>query len=52
MARKRRQKIGEILIDQKSITKDQLKAAMEAAKGTTKRVGEVLQEQEIGRAHV
>ena len=44
MARKRRQKIGEILIDQKSITKDQLRAAIEAAKGTTKRVGEVLQE--------
>lgn len=47
MARKRRQKIGEILIDQKSITKDQLKAAMEAAKGTNKRVGEVLQEQGV-----
>ena len=47
MARKRRQKIGEILIDQKSITKDQLNAAMDAANGTTKRVGEVLQEQGV-----
>ena len=47
MARKRRQKIGEILIDRKAITKDQLKAAIETAKGTTKRVGEVLQEQGV-----
>jgi type IV pilus assembly protein PilB len=45
MARKLRRKIGEILIDEGSITKEQLKAALEAASGTAKRVGEVLQEQ-------
>ncbi|MDP6542110.1 MAG: ATPase, T2SS/T4P/T4SS family [Phycisphaerales bacterium] len=45
MARKRRKKLGEILLANKSITKDQLTSALESAKGTTKRVGEVLQEQ-------
>lgn len=45
MARKLRRKIGEILIDGGTITKDQLDAALKASDGTTKRVGEVLQEQ-------
>ena len=45
MARKLRRKIGEILIEGGTITKEQLKAALEGADGTTKRVGEVLQEQ-------
>lgn len=47
MARKLRRKIGEILIEGGTITKDQLHAALEAADGTTKKVGEVLVEQEV-----
>ena len=47
MARKLRRKLGEILIDEGVITKDQLADAIDAASGTTKRVGEMLQEQGI-----
>ncbi len=52
MARKLRRKIGEILIGGGSITKEQLAAALEAASGTTKRVGEILQEQGVCDASV
>ena len=45
MARKLRRKIGEILIDEGVITKDQLEKALSVADGTAKKVGEVLQEQ-------
>ena len=45
MARKLRRKIGEILIDQGSITKEQLQKALDTASGTAKKVGEVLQDQ-------
>lgn len=45
MARKLRRKIGEILIDEGYITLEQLDTALEAASGTAKKVGEVLQEQ-------
>lgn len=45
MARKRRKKIGEILVSNQVITKEQLRTALKAADGTAKRVGEVLQEQ-------
>jgi type IV pilus assembly protein PilB len=45
MARKLRRKIGEILIDQGSITKEQLEKALDTASGTAKKVGEVLQDQ-------
>ncbi|MDP7009533.1 MAG: ATPase, T2SS/T4P/T4SS family [Phycisphaerales bacterium] len=47
MARKRRKKIGEILYAQKAVTKEQFKAALSAAEGTAKRVGEVLIEQGV-----
>jgi len=47
MARKLRQKIGEILIDEGHISKEQLEAALEAASGTAKKIGEVLQEQGV-----
>ena len=47
MARKLRRKIGEILIDEGQITAEQLDAALEAASGTAKRIGEVLQEQGV-----
>ena len=47
MARKLRRKIGEILIEEGHITKEQLDAALDAASGTAKKVGEVLQEQGV-----
>lgn len=47
MARKLRRKIGEILIDEGSITKEQLQKALDTASGTAKKVGEVLQEQGV-----
>ncbi|MBC8309170.1 MAG: Flp pilus assembly complex ATPase component TadA [Phycisphaerales bacterium] len=47
MARKLRRKIGEILLEEGLITREQLDAAIAAASGTTKKVGEVLQEQGI-----
>ncbi|HIB50693.1 MAG TPA: hypothetical protein EYO40_05380, partial [Phycisphaerales bacterium] len=47
MARKLRRKIGEILIEEGVITKEQLNTALEAASGTAKKVGEVLQEQGV-----
>jgi type IV pilus assembly protein PilB len=52
MARKLRRKIGEILIGEGAITKEQLNTALEAASGTTKKVGEVLQEQGVCDAKV
>jgi type IV pilus assembly protein PilB len=45
MARKLRRKIGEILIEEGHITKDQLKAALESSSGSSKKVGDVLLEQ-------
>jgi type IV pilus assembly protein PilB len=45
MARKRRKKIGEILVSHQIVTKDQFQEALKAADGTAKRVGEVLIEQ-------
>ena len=42
MARKLRQKLGEILVAAKAVTEDKVKAALETARGTGKRVGEVL----------
>ena len=47
MARKLRRKIGEILIDEGHISKEQLEAALETASGTAKKIGEVLQEQGV-----
>ena len=42
MARKLRQKLGEILVAANVVTEDKVKTALEQAKGTGKRVGEVL----------
>ena len=47
MARKLRRKLGEILIDEGHITQEQLDSALEAASGTAKKIGEVLQEQGV-----
>ena len=47
MARKLRRKLGEILIDEGHVTKDQLAKALETASGTAKKVGEVLVEQGV-----
>ncbi len=47
MARKLRRKIGEILIAEGHVTKEQLTTALESAVGTTKKVGEVLIEQGV-----
>ncbi|MDP7005923.1 MAG: ATPase, T2SS/T4P/T4SS family [Phycisphaerales bacterium] len=47
MARKLRRKLGEILLEEGSITKDQLAAAIESSDGTPKKIGEVLQEQGV-----
>ena len=47
MARKLRRKIGEILIDEGQITAEQLDEALEAASGTAKKLGEVLQERGV-----
>ena len=44
MARKLRRKIGEILVEDGHITKVQLKTALEACLGTSKKVGDVLLE--------
>ena len=56
MARKLRQKIGEILIANKVATDDKVKEAIDMAKSTGKRVGEVLiemgvcSEEDVARA--
>jgi len=42
LARKLRQKLGEILVASKVVGEDKVKAALETARGTGKRVGEVL----------
>ena len=47
MARKLRRKIGEILLETGVISKEQLKAGLDAAAGTAKKLGEVLVEQEV-----
>lgn len=45
MARKLQRKLGDILIEEGTITKEQLATAVDAADGTTKTVGDVLIEQ-------
>ncbi|MFM7806475.1 MAG: hypothetical protein ACKPEA_00920, partial [Planctomycetota bacterium] len=53
MARKTRQKLGEILVELKLITKEQAEKAAEAAKGSRKRIGETLIEMSIcGEEHI
>ena len=53
MARKTRQKLGEILVELKLITKEQAEKAAEAAKSSRKRIGETLIEMAIcGEEHV
>ena len=47
MARKLRRKLGEILLEEGSITKNQLAEALEACSGTPKKVGEELQERGV-----
>ena len=56
MARKLRQKLGEILVAAKAVTEDKVKAALETGRGTGKRIGEVLiemgacSEEDVARA--
>jgi type IV pilus assembly protein PilB len=53
LARKTRQKLGEILVELKLITKEQAEKAAETAKGSRKRIGETLIEMAIcGEEHV
>ena len=57
MARKLRQKLGEILVAAKAVGEDKVKAALDTARGTGKRVGEVLiemgacSEEDVAKAH-